>query len=90
MMNYEQIKAMAEILEENFDAYLSYDEEGIGVTLIDCDEDWYDCEYNDGEAVDAFIEALEKNCIKEEHDWGWDGYYFDGFMVSIGYVSSDA
>ena len=85
MMNYEQVKAMAKVLEENFDAYLSYDEEGIGVTLIDCDVDWCDCE-----AVDAFVEALEKNCIKEEHDWDRDGYYFDGFMVSIRYASSAA
>lgn len=90
MMNYEEVKAMVKGLAKNNDAFAKYDEDSICVTLIDCDENWEECDYNNEEAVDAFIETLQDNCIKEEHDWGWDGYTFDSFVVNIRYVSSEA
>lgn len=89
MMNYEQVKAMAKAIANNEDAYISCKEDCIDVTLIDCDENWEECEYNNEEAIDAFMEALENNCIKAECDWGWYGYTFDDFMVNIKYVSSE-
>ena len=90
MMNYEEVKAIVKVLAKNNDAFAKYEENCICVTLIDCDESWEECDYNNEEAVDAFIEALQDNCIKEEHDWGWDGYTFDDFVVNIRYVSSEA
>ena len=90
MMNYEEIKAMIKGLASNGDAYARYNEDNICVTLIDCNEDWEECEYNNEDAVDAFMAALQDNCIKEEHDWGCECYTFEGFMVDIRYVSSEA
>ena len=57
MMNYEEVKAMVKVLAKNNDAFAKYEENCICVTLIDCDESWEECDYNNEEAVDAFIEA---------------------------------
>ena len=89
-MNYKEIKAMVKVLANNDDAYSSYKENCICVTLIDCNSDWEDCEYNNEDAVDAFLDALENNCIKAEYGWGWICFTFDGFEVNIRYLSSEA
>ena len=88
MMNYEEIKAMVNVLVNNEDAHAKYKKKCIKVVLNDCDADLGEWEYNNEEAVDAFMKALKNNCIKAEHDWDCDSYTFDGFVVNIGYSST--
>ena len=90
MMNYEEVKTMVKVLENNDDAFARYNEDSICVTLNNCDTDWEGCEYNNEEAVDAFLDTLDANCIKAEHDWIYVSYTFDGFMVNIRYLSNEA
>ena len=54
------------------------------------DDDWseIDREYDDEEAVDAFLEMLEAECLSSEGDF-YEDYQFDGFVVRLGYASFD-
>ena len=72
-----------------------WDEEDycLDVTLEDFegfDADWseVDREYDDEEAVDAFLEMLEAECSSREGDF-YVVYHFEGFDVQLGYASFD-
>ena len=54
------------------------------------DDDWseIDREYDDEEAVDAFLEMLETECLSKEDDY-YVVYHFEGFDVCLGYASFD-
>lgn len=54
------------------------------------DEDWseIDREYDDEEAVDAFLEMLDRECVSREGDF-YVTYHFEGFDVQVGYASFD-
>ena len=65
----------------------------LDVTLEDFegfDDDWseVDREYDDEEAVDAFLEMLEAECSSQEGDF-YVVYHFEGFDVQLGYASFD-
>lgn len=65
----------------------------LSVTIEDFegfDEDWSEIEreYDDPEAVDAFLEMLETECVSLEDDY-YVIYHFEGFDVKIGYASYD-
>jgi hypothetical protein len=72
-----------------------WDEEDycLDVTLEDFegfDADWseVDREYDDEEAVEAFLEMLEAECSSREGDF-YVVYHFEGFDVQLGYASFD-
>lgn len=54
------------------------------------DEDWSeaDREYDNEEAVDTFIEMLDRECLSREGDF-YVTYHFEGFDVRLGYASFD-
>lgn len=91
MMNYEMM--VKEIKGLGEDAFLyEYDDE-LDVTLNDFegfDEDWeeIDRDYDNEEAVNAFLEMLERECESKEGDF-YVTYHFNGFNVKIGYGSFD-
>ena len=60
---------------ENFDGY---------------DENWSEIDraYDDEEAVGAFIEMLDRECISCEGNY-YTIYHFDDFDVRLGYASFD-
>ena len=65
----------------------------LDVTLEDFegfDDDWseVDREDDDEEAVDAFLEMLEAECLSHEGDF-YVVYHFEGFDVQLGYASFD-
>lgn len=65
----------------------------IAVTLQDFvgfDEHWNEImrDYDDEDAVDAFVKMLENKCDFAEGDFYRD-YQFDGFAVELGYASYD-
>lgn len=67
------------------------DPNGFRVTLNDFegfDENWeeIDRDYDDEDAVDAFLEMLETECVSKEGDF-YVTYHFDGFDVELGYES---
>ena len=75
------------------DASLWEEGEVLDVTLEDFegfDDDWseIDREYDDEEAVDAFLEMLESECVSHEGDF-YVVYHFEGFDVRLGYASFD-
>jgi hypothetical protein len=92
MMTREMMLAVIEAL--GADASL-WDEEAycLDVTLEDFegfDENWseIDREYDDEEAVDAFLEILETECLSSEGNF-YVVYHFEGFDVRLGYASFD-
>ena len=65
----------------------------INVTLEDFegfDDNWseIDREYDNEEAVNAFLEMLEAECSSKEDDF-YTIYHFEGFDVQLGYASFD-
>lgn len=54
------------------------------------DEDWDEImrDYDDPEAVSAFEEMLENECICQNGDF-YTTYCFEGFSVVLGYTSFD-
>lgn len=54
------------------------------------DEDWDEImrDYDDPEAVSAFEEMLENECIYQSGDF-YTTYCFEGFSVVLGYTSFD-
>ena len=65
----------------------------LDVTLQDFegfDDDWseIDREFDDEEAVDAFLEMLEAECSSQKGDF-YVVYHFEGFDVQLGYASFD-
>lgn len=54
------------------------------------DDDWEEIfrDYDDEEAVEAFIKMLETECASQEGDFYVD-YHFNGFSVRLGYSSFD-
>lgn len=54
------------------------------------DDDWdeVDRDYDDPEAVEAFLDMLDASCLSHEGDYYVD-YHFDGFDVHLGYASYD-
>ena len=92
MMTKEMMIAAIEAL--GADASL-WDKEAycLNVTIEDFDgfdDDWseIDREYDDPEAVAAFLEMLETECVSLEDDY-YVIYHFEGFDVKIGYASYD-
>lgn len=54
------------------------------------DDDWdeVDRDYDDPEAVEAFLDMLDASCLSREGDY-YVTYHFDGFDVHLGYASYD-
>ncbi len=54
------------------------------------DEDWDEImrDYDDAEAVSAFEEMLEAECLRQSGDF-YTTYCFEGFSVVLGYTSFD-
>lgn len=91
MMTYEMMKKAIETLGD--DATLWVHDDVLDVTFEDFegfDDDWDEVmrEYDDEEAVDAFIKMLERECVTKEGDF-YVTYLFDEFKVKVGYASYD-
>ena len=91
MMTREMMMEALEAL--GADVFYSVDEEGFDVILEDFDgfdDDWSEVfrDYDDEEAVDAFLEMLEAECSSQEGDF-YVVYHFEGFDVKLGYASMD-
>lgn len=54
------------------------------------DDDWDEVmrDYDNPEAVSAFEEMLEAECLRQNDDF-YTTYYFEGFSVVLGYTSFD-
>lgn len=54
------------------------------------DDDWgeIDRDYDDPEAVEAFLDMLDASCLSRDGDY-YITYHFDGFDVRLGYASYD-
>lgn len=92
-MMLEKIKEMAMMIEANGDAYVYIDEDFVDITFKDFEgfnDDWEEeeREYNNEEAVEEFIDFLEKECYKQEGDF-YRIFHFDGCTVQIGWESMD-
>lgn len=92
MMTREMMLAAIEALGADADLF-DEDDYCLDVTLEDFagfDEDWseIDREYDDAEAVEAFLEMLDAECVSREGDY-YVTYHFEGFDVQIGYASFD-
>lgn len=92
MMTREMMLAAIEALGEDVSLWERSD--GMfDVTIEDFegfDEDWneVDREYDDEEAVDAFLKMLATQCTSREGDY-YVIYHFEGFDVQIGFASFD-
>lgn len=92
MMSREMMLAAIEALGDDADLFDAEDY-CLDVTLEDFegfDDDWNEImrEYDDAEAVDAFLEMLEAECSSCEGDF-YTVYHFEGFDVRLGYASFD-
>lgn len=89
MMSLEMMMAVVEGLGADAEMWLSD-----GVLHVDLqdfggfDDDWSEVgrEYDDEEAVGAFREMLEAECLSHEGDF-YVVYHFEGFDVQLGYAS---
>lgn len=54
------------------------------------DEDWSEIfrEYDNEEAINTFLEMLDRECVSCEDDL-YVTYHFEGFDVQVGYASFD-
>ena len=93
-MTYEEMVKAIQALEN--DAEFDFDEEEacFFVTFQDFegfDVDWSEImrKFDDVEAVFAFEDMLEEQCISYEDDGLYVYYHFDEFDVRIGYASFD-
>lgn len=91
MMTLEMMVEMLEALGN--DVTFDVDGTNIDVTVEDFggfDEDWseIDREFDDEEAVDAFLETLTRECVSQEGDF-YVVYHFEGFDLELGYGSFD-
>lgn len=91
-MTREMMIAAIEALGADASLY-EYSDGMLDVTLQDFegfDDDWseVDREFDDEEAVDAFLEMLEAECLSHEGDF-YVIYHFEGFDVQLGYASFD-
>lgn len=91
MMSREMMVAAVEAL--GADAWMDDDGDCIDVTLYDFegfDTDWSEImrPYDDPEAVRAFEQMLDAECLSREGDF-YVVYHFDGFSVCLGYASFD-
>ena len=92
MMTYEMMVAAIDALGADVSLW-EHSGGMLDVTIEDFegfDDDWseVDREYDDGEAVDAFLEMLETECSSHEGNF-YVVYHFEGFDVRIGYASFD-
>ena len=91
-MTREMMLTAIEALGEDASLW-EYSDGTLGVTIEDFegfDDDWseVDREYDDEEAVDAFLEMLEAECSSQEGDF-YVVYHFEDFDVRLGYASFD-
>lgn len=91
MMTYEMMVAMVEGLGN--DASMWTHDNVLDVTLEDFegfDDDWNEVfrDYDDEEAVEEFLETLERESLSHEGDF-YVTYHFDGFDLQLGYTSFD-
>lgn len=91
MMTYEQILTMAEAL--GADAIVFDFNRQIHVDFNDFegfDDDWSEImrDYDDENAVEAFEETLRAEALKIDDNF-YTTYYFDDFVVIVGYTSYD-
>ena len=92
MMTREMMIAAIENLGADASMY-EFENGTIDVTLEDFegfDDNWseIDREYDNEEAVNAFLEMLEAECSSKEDDF-YTIYHFEGFDVQLGYASFD-
>ncbi len=91
MMTKEMMMTTIESLGEDADLWVSGNT--LNVDLNDFEgftSDWdeIDREYDDPEAVNAFLEMLGAECTSQEGDF-YITFHFDGFDVVLGYASFD-
>ena len=92
MMTREMVIEQVEALEE--DASYWVDSKGdLHITFDDFegfDENWDEVEreYDNPEAVEAFMERLEAEAREAYEDY-YDYYVMDGFTIKVGYSSFD-
>jgi hypothetical protein len=91
MMTREMMIAAIDALAD--DALLWDDGHCLHVTLEDFegfDSNWDEImrEYDDPDAVEAFLEMLDDECVSSEGDF-YVTYHFDGFDVRVDYSSYD-
>jgi hypothetical protein len=92
MMTREMVMAQVDALGEDASYYVDRDGD-LHVTLDDFggyDEDWceIDREYDDEEAVEAFLDLLEAEASEVSGDF-YRYYQMDGFTVVVGCSSMD-
>ena len=91
-MTYEMFNEMVRALCD--DVNLRTDSKGLIHLTVDdflgFDENWDEIyrEFDDEDAVDEFLEALEVECNEASGDY-YRTYYFDEFAVKVGYSSMD-
>lgn len=91
MMTFEMMVAAIEALAD--DALYDVIDGEIHVTLYDFegfDDDWCEImrDYDDEQAVEAFLQMLADECLSSDGDF-YEYYEFDGFTVKLGYASFD-
>ena len=91
MMTREMVKETLEALGADVD--YTENVNGFDVTLQDFDgfdAHWceIDREYDDEDAVDAFLDMLETGCVSQDGDF-YTIYHFEDFDVQLGYASFD-
>jgi len=92
MMTREMIIQEVKALGDDATACRLYNGD-INITIEDFegfDEDYceIDRELDNEDAVDAFIEKLEQECVSHDGDY-YNYYHFEGFDVIVGYASFD-
>lgn len=93
MMTLEMMIATVEALGQDASYYWDEEENELSVTIDDFagfDENWSEImrDYNNPEAVTAFLKMLKTECNYIEDDF-YVYYHFDDFKVTVGYSSFD-
>lgn len=85
---------MVKVLEAlGNDVWFDVEDSDIDVTVNDFegfDDDWSEVmrDYDDPEAVEAFLKMLEEKCVSQEGDF-YVVYHFEGFDLQLGFGSFD-
>lgn len=94
-MTYELVLAMVEALGDDASVYETTRDglDMVDVTLEDFggfteDYEELDREYDDAQAVEDFLGALEDTCLMVSGDY-YHYYHFEDFVVCVGYASMD-
>lgn len=91
MMTKDEMVKVLEALGN--DVWFDVEDSDIDVTVNDFegfDDDWSEVmrDYDNPEAVEAFLEMLEEKCVSQEGDF-YVVYHFEGFDLQLGFGSFD-